>query len=173
MRCQWRQEGGAARHPPTGHREEAEAIEDGWQPPGPGDLLIEGEEGEYFLELLMREALPRKPKAGQLAGSKEDPKSKTAPAKGKGKKKGKKKVLKGDGVAATQPEGGKIGVQKEEESTVSLTSKQGKATAPDPLSNPEAKGRGLVNDNRTVTDSGSRSTTTSRGECSGQEKPDS
>jgi hypothetical protein len=117
----------AARHPPTGHREEAEAAEDGWRAPGPGDLLIEGEEGEYFLKLLMREASPGElnpisSKSDQLAGNKEDSKSKTAPAKGKGKKKGKKKGLKGDGGAATQPEGRKIGMQKEEESTTSRTS---------------------------------------------------
>ncbi len=53
----------AARHPPMGRRGETEVMEDGWQTPGPGDLLIEGEEGEYFLELLMRRALPEKPKA--------------------------------------------------------------------------------------------------------------
>jgi hypothetical protein len=169
---------GAARHPPTSHREEAEAAEDGWRAPGPGDLLIEGEEGEYFLELLMREASPGEPnpassKTDQLARDKEDSKSKVASAKGKGKKKGKKKALKGNRVAATQPEGGKTGVQKEEESTASRTSKQGKPTAPDTLCNPEAKGRGLISDNRTVAESRSRSTTTSRGECSGREKPDS
>ncbi len=170
--------GGAVICPPTSQREDAEAAEDGWRAPGPGDLLIEGEEGEYFLELLMREAPPGKlnpasSKTDQLAGNKEDSKSKTALVKGKGKKKDKKKAPKGGGVAATQPEGRKIGVQKEEESTASRTSKQGKPTAPDPLSNPEAKGRGLVSDNRTVTEARSRSTTTSRGECSGQEKPDS
>jgi hypothetical protein len=156
---------GAAKHPPTGHREEP--IEDGWQAPGPGDLLIEGEEGEYFLELLMREALPEEPKTDQLAGRKEDSKGKTAPTKSKEKKKNKKKAPKGGGAAT------KTGVQKKEEGTVGPTSKQGKQTAPDLLSNPEAKGRGLINDNRAVTESGSRSTTTSRGECSGQKKPDS
>jgi hypothetical protein len=142
-------------------------MEDGWQAPGPGDLLIEGEERKYFIELLMREALPGKPKTDQLAESKENPKSKTAPAKSKEKKKNKKKALKGNKVAMG------VGVQKEEESTVNLTSKQGKQAAPDLLSNPEVEGRGLINDDRTVTDSRSRSTTTARGECSGQKKPDS
>jgi hypothetical protein len=144
---------GAARHPPTGHREETEIMEDGWQVPGPGDLLMEGEEGEYFLELLMRKASPERPKADQLVGSKEDPKGNTAPAKGKEKKKNKKKALKGNKVAV------KSGAQKEEESTASLTSKQGKWAAPDLLSNPEAKGRGLINDDRTETESMSRSKT--------------
>jgi hypothetical protein len=74
---------GAGKHPHTGHQEEAEVMENGWQAPEPGDMLIEGEEGEYFLELLMREALPKEPKTDQLAGSKEDPKSKTAPPRAK------------------------------------------------------------------------------------------
>ncbi len=38
-----------AKHPPTSQREDAEIVEDGWQAPGPDDLLLEGEEGEYFL----------------------------------------------------------------------------------------------------------------------------
>jgi hypothetical protein len=169
--------GGAAMRPPTSQREDAEAAEDGWRAPGPGDLLIEGEEGEYFLELLMREAPPGKSssaisKTDQPAGNKEDPRGKIAPAKSKGKKKGKKKTPKGDGGAVTQPEGGETGAKKEEESTASRTSKQGKPAAPDPLTNPEAKGRGLVSNNRMATESRSRPTTTSRGECSGQEKPD-
>ncbi len=170
---------GATRRPPTGHREETEVMEDGCQTPGPGDLLIEGEEGEYFLELLMRRASPGKPKADLLAGSKEGPKGKTAPAKGKDKKKNRKKALKGNKVAE------KSGAQREEESTESLTSKQGKQAAPDLLSkqgkqaapdllsNPEAKGRGLIDDNRTEEESAPRSKTTSRGECSGQKMLDS
>jgi hypothetical protein len=158
---------GAARHPPTGQSEEAEIMEDGWQAPGPDDLLKEGEEGEYFLELLMRRASPERPKADQLVGSKEDPKDKLAPVKGKEKKKNKKKALKGNKVAARD------GAQKEEESTVRLTSKQEKQAAPDLLSNPEAKGRGLINDSRPGTESMPKSKTTSRGECSGQKMPDS
>jgi hypothetical protein len=150
--------GGAAMHPPTSQREDAEAAEDGWRAPGPGDLLIEGEEREYFLELLMREAPPGKSspassKTGQSTRNREDSRGKTAPAKGKGKKKAKKKALQGNGVAATQPEGGESGAQKEEESTAGRTSKQGKPTAPDLLSNPEAKNRGLASDNRVVTES--------------------
>jgi hypothetical protein len=158
---------GAAKHPPTGRQEQAEVIEDGWQAPGPGDLLIEGEEGEYFLELLMREASLKEPKTDKLAGSKEDPKNKTAPAKSKEKKKNKKKTFKGNKVAI------KIGAQKEEENTANLTSKQGKQAALDLLSNPEAKGRGLINNDRTEMESRPRSTMTSRGECSRQKKPDS
>jgi hypothetical protein len=95
----------------TREREDTKAAEDGWWAPGPGDLVIEGEEGEYFLELLMREASPGEPnpassEVDQPAREKEDSRGKTAPAKGKGKKKGKKKALKGGGEAATRPEGG-------------------------------------------------------------------
>ncbi len=158
---------GVAKRPPTGHREETESVQDGWQTPGPGDLLIEGEEGEYFLELLMRRESPEKPKADQPAGSKEDPKGKTAPAKGKDKKKNRKKALKENKIAV------KSGALREEESTASLTSKQGKQAAPDLLSNPEAKGRGLIKENQTEDESMPGAKTTSRGECFGQKMPDS
>jgi hypothetical protein len=156
----------AAKHPSTSQHEGAEIVENGWQAPGPDDLLIEGEEGEYFLELLMRKASPERPKADQLVGGKEDSRDKLAPVKGKEKKKNKKKVLKGNKVAVRN------GVQKEE-STASLTNKQEKQAAPDLLSNPEAKGRGVINDGRPETESMPRSKTTSRGECSGQKMPDS
>ncbi len=170
--------GGAATCPPVGEREGAKAAEDGWWAPGPDDLLIEGEEGEYLLELLMREASPgginsASGEMNQPAGKKENSKGKTAPAKSKGKKKGKKKSLKGGNEAATQPGREKTGVQKAGESVASQSGKQGAVTAPDPLPNPEAKGRGLIGSSHTVKGPGARPTTTSRGECSGQEKPDS
>jgi hypothetical protein len=63
--------------------------------------------------------------------------------------------------------------KKNGEGKTSQASKQVKATAPDPLVNPEAKGRGVVNGGQTAKELGARSTTTSRGECSGQKKPDS
>jgi hypothetical protein len=156
----------AAKHLSTSQREEAEIMENGWQAPGPDDLLLEGEEGEYFLELLMRKASPERTKADRLVGGKEDSRDKPAPVKGKEKKKNKKKVPKGNKVAVRN------GAQKEE-STASLTSKQEKQAAPDLLSNPEAKGRGVINDDRPETESMPRLKTTSRGECSGQKKPDS
>jgi hypothetical protein len=66
--------------------------------PGPGDLLIEGEEEEYFLELLMREASPGKPnpasrKTDQLAGDKEDPRSKPPPPRAKGRRRVRRRPL--------------------------------------------------------------------------------
>jgi hypothetical protein len=83
-----------------------EAEEGGWWAPGPDDLLIEGEEREYLLELLWRES-PSEEQKGCSRGTDrpaergEDPKGKSAPTKSKGKKKGKKKALKGCDEAAT------------------------------------------------------------------------
>ncbi len=85
----------AAGQPPVGQCKEAEIAEAKWRAPGPDDLLLEGEEGEYFLELLMREAPPERLKADQPMEDKKDSGSKAAPAKGKERKKSKKKALKG------------------------------------------------------------------------------
>ncbi len=152
-----------------GQRGKVEAEEGGWWAPGPDDLLIEGEEGEYLLKLLLRESLSEEQRGGSSGTDRpaergEDPKGKSAPTKGKGKKKGKKKALKGSDEAATRPEGEKAGRKEGRESEASWASTQGKTTAPDPLVNPEAKGRGLIGSGQSVTDSGARSAMTSRGE---------
>jgi hypothetical protein len=47
--------------PPKKGSNSEEAAEECWWAPGPEDLVIEGEEGEYFLELLMREETLEKP----------------------------------------------------------------------------------------------------------------
>jgi hypothetical protein len=168
---------GAVTRPPSGGREDTKAAEDGWWAPGPDDLLIEGEEGEYFLELLMREAPPGEPspassKMDQPAEKKEGSRGKTASAKGKGKKKDKKKAPRGGSEAATWSEEKETGAQKGEESIASRPGKQARTTPPNPLINPEAKGRGLAGSSQTGTGPGARLATTTRGECSGQEKPD-
>ncbi len=160
-------EGEAAKQSSTSQRKEAEGTEDGWQAPRPSDLLLEGEEGEYFLELLMRKALPERPKADRLTGDEEDPRGKTAPARGKDKKKNRKKALKEKKAVAES------GAHREEKSGASLVSNQGKQAAPDLLSNPEAKGRGLTTGNRAEEEPAPRPRTTPRGECSGQKMPDS
>ncbi len=146
--------------------------------PGPEDLLIEGEEGEYFLELLMREASPEESnpasnKVSQPARREGTSKGKAASTKGKGKKKDKKKTPRGEDGATTQPEKKEAGVQKEEGRVASQPGKQGRAAPPDPLINPEAKGGGLPDRGQLETRPGARLTTTSRGECSRQKKPDS
>ncbi len=126
----------AAKQPPASQCKGVGTAEAEWQAPGPDDLLLEGEEGEYFLELLMRKELPGKPKANQPMEAKEDLKSKAASTRGKDKKKDRKKALKESKAGA--------GVQGAGKSVADLTSNQGKQAAPDLLSNPEAKGRGLV-----------------------------
>ncbi len=150
----------AATCPPVRERDDAEATKDGWENPGPDNLLVEGEEGEYFIELLMREAPP---------GESDPASSKASQAK----KKDKKRASKGSSGAATQPEEKGTGLQKGGESAGSQAGKRTKATAPDPLLNTEAKGGGMTGRSQTEAKPGPRSTTTSRGKCSGQEKPDS
>ncbi len=84
---------GAASCPPTRERGDAKVAEDGWWAPGPGDLLIEGEEGEYFLKLLMREASPEESnptssKVDQPAREKGNSKRRDCPRQGQRKKEG-------------------------------------------------------------------------------------
>jgi hypothetical protein len=157
--------------PPMGEREGAKAVEDSWWAPGPEDLLIEGEEGEYFLELLMREASleesnPVSNKVGQPARKEGTSKGKTASTKGKGKKKDKGKTPRGEDGATAQPEK-EASVQKEEGRVMSQPGKQARAAPPDPLIDPEAKGGGLQGHGQPEARPGARLTMTSRGECSG------
>jgi hypothetical protein len=164
--------------PPMGEREGAKAAEDRWWAPGPEDLLIEGEEGEYFLELQVREASlgesnPVSNKVGQPARKEGTSRSKAASTKGKGKKKSKEKTPRGEDGATAQPEKKEASVQKEEEHVMSQPGKQERAAPPDPPSGPEAKGVGLQGCGQPEAGPGARPTTTSRGECSGQKKPGS
>jgi hypothetical protein len=73
----------------VGQCKKAGTVEGGEKTSKPEGLLLEGEEQEYFLELLMRRASPGRPKAGLST------KSKAAPAKGKKSKKKEKKALGG------------------------------------------------------------------------------
>jgi hypothetical protein len=169
-------EEGAVVRPPTGEQGDAKVAEDGWWAPGPEDLLIEGEEGEYFLELLMREAALKEPgptsnNVSQPAVKEGSGKNKTASSKGKGKKKSKKNAPIGGSGATSRPEEKEARAQKGGESVASHAGKQMGAMLPDPLINPEAKGRGLAGRGQPETGQGAKLTTTSRGECSGQEKP--
>jgi hypothetical protein len=149
-------------------------MEDGWEGPGPDDLLIDGEAVEVLLELLMRgEFGPTSSEASQPAKDGKNPKGKTTPAKGKEKKKAKKEALKESRRETAQSEGGRTGAQKKKETSTGRVGEPRGAAAPDPLTNPEARNRGLISDDRPAEEPESRSTTTSRGECSGQKKPDS
>jgi hypothetical protein len=126
----------------------------------------------------MREAPPEEPipassKTSQPVGTEEGSRGKTASAKGKGKKKDKKKApIGGKGAATRQGEKG-ADSQRKEESEAGQTGKQTRTTPPDPPASPEAKGRGQACGGQIGKRPGARPTTTSRGECSGQEKPDS
>ncbi len=82
---------------------------DSWWTPEPKDLQVEGEEKEYFLELLMRESAPKKgateePAAvGNKAGQpvKKGATRKNKPASSRGNRKGSEKTSKGEtGVSA-------------------------------------------------------------------------
>jgi hypothetical protein len=140
--------------------------------------VIEGEEGEYFLELLMRETPLEEPnpvsrKASQSVREEGVSKGKIAPSKSKGKKKDKKKNPRGENGATTQPEEKEASAQEGGRCVAGQPGKQARAAQPDPLLNPEAKGRGLQGRDKPETRPETRPATTSRGECSGQEKPDS
>ncbi len=60
----------------VGQCKKADTLGESEEASEPGGLLLEGEEQEYFLELLMRKASPERPKASHST------KSKAAPAKG-------------------------------------------------------------------------------------------
>ncbi len=148
----------------VGQCKKASAIEEGEKAPEPDWLLLEGEEQEYFLELLMRRASPERPKASQAT------KSKAVPVKAAERKKNRKKEKKtlGKGLAGRIANG-----QVKEERTTSPAGGLEKQPAPDLANNPEAKGRGLAEGSREKKEQATRSQATSGGECSGQKTPDS
>jgi hypothetical protein len=118
----------------------------------------------------MRKASPERPKAGRPVEGREDSRGKAASTQGKETKKNEKKekkaLRKGKAAKEDRERGGGEG-------TEGMTSNPEKQTAPDLLSNPEAKGRGLTTGDRVEEEPVTRSQTTSRGECSGQKMPDS
>jgi hypothetical protein len=133
------------------------------------DLLLEGEEQEYFLELLMRKASPERPKASRPTKDKGNSKSEAATAKGKEKKRNRKKEKK---ALEKSKAGEEAGRQEEKEGATGQTSWPERQTAPDPANNPEAKSRGLVNGKREKKEQVTGPQATSGGECSGQKTPD-
>jgi hypothetical protein len=131
---------------------------------------VEGEEQEYFLELLMRRALPERPKAGQPAKDRNNLKDGAASARGKKKKRNEKKEKKALGKSKMDKE---TSGQEREMGATGQANGLGKQTALDLLNNPEAKGRGLVDGSQEKKEQASGPQATSRGECSGQKMPDS
>ncbi len=125
------------------------------QPEG-GGLLVEGEEQEYFLELLMRKVPPSQPMVTP------PPKVEANTLKGKKKrnlgKKLRKKLKLPKGATRKEPrrEGGADPVGGGE-----------RQVASDLFHNPEAKGRGLAGGGREKGGQTTASPSTSGGECSG------
>jgi hypothetical protein len=117
-------------------------------------LLLEGEEQEYFLELLMRTASPERSKTSQPTKDRDNLKSEAVTAKGKEKKRNRKKEKK---VLRKNVARKETGERAEKEGATSQTNGLKKQPAPDIVNNPEAKGRGLASG-----DQGN-----SGGECSG------
>jgi hypothetical protein len=148
-------------------RQPSEASEEAQQS---DDLLLDGEEQEYFLELLMRRASPERPKAGQPAGSMEDLRNEAASVRSQEKRRSKKKekraLKKSKAAKEASKRGGARGTAGSADNTV-------RRSALDLLNNPEAKGRGLAADDRERKEQVAESQTTSRGECSGQKTPES
>jgi hypothetical protein len=127
------------------------------QPEG-GGLLVEGEEQEYFLELLMRKV---KVPPGQPTGT-PSPKAGANTLKGKKKrnlgKKLRKKLKLSKGATHKEPrregEAGPVGSGERQ-------------VAPNLSHNPEAKGRGLAGGGREKGGQTTASPSTTGGECSG------
>jgi hypothetical protein len=132
---------------------------EGEKAPEPVGLLLEGEEQEYFLELLMRRASPERPRAVPATGGKVDP---TKSKKGRKKEKGTRKgSLYGRAADEKVEEGG----------AASPTSSLKKQTALDLAGHPEAKGRGVAENGQEEKECAARAQATSGGECSRQKMP--
>jgi hypothetical protein len=129
----------------------------------PDGLLLEGEEQEYFLELLMRRASPERPKASQATGDKAIP---VKGEEGRKNRKKEKKTLRRD-LAGRIADG-----QVKEETTTGSANSLEKLPAPDPTSNSGTKGGGVAEGSQEKKERATRSQATSGGECSGQKTPD-
>jgi hypothetical protein len=123
-------------------------------------LLLEGEEQEYFLELLMRKASPERPRPSPST------ESKGAPTKGK-KNRSKEKKVRDKSLAGRMASG-----KTRERGTANLAGGMERQTASDLAHNPEAKGRGPTEGDQGEGKKATRPPATSGGECSGQKMPD-
>jgi hypothetical protein len=144
----------------VGQCKEVNATEKGETPLELEDLLVEGEEQEYFLELLMRRASPERPKESLPAGDR------AAPTKGK-KSRGRGKKAQGKGLTGRMAEG-----EAKEEVTMNPASGRERQVASNFAHNPEVKGRGLTKKDQEKEGQATGPSATSGGECSGQKKPD-
>ncbi len=159
----------AVKQSTVGQCKKASIIEVDEKASEPDSLLLEGEEQEYFLELLMRKASPERPMASQPTKNRDNSKSEEATAKGKEKKRNRKKERKALEKSTAEKE---AGGQEKKEGATGQTSGLEKQTALDLVNNPEAKGRGLVDGSREKKEQVTGPQATSGGECSGQKTPD-
>jgi hypothetical protein len=144
----------------VGQCKEANAAKRGETPFELEDLLVEGEEQEYFLELLMRRASPERPRESLPAVDR------AAPTKGKkGRSKGRKVHRKG--LAGKMAE-----EETKEEVTVNPASGRERQVASNLAHNPEVKGRGLTEKDQKKRGQVTGPPATSGGKCSGQKKPE-
>jgi hypothetical protein len=119
------------------------------------DLLVEGEEQEYFLELLMRRASPERSKENSLA------KGEACSVRDRRRNDKRKKAHKKNLAERAASE-----VAREEEA-VNLASGKEKQVASNLAHNPEAKGRGLAEEGQRKKSQSAEPPATSEGECSG------
>ncbi len=124
------------------------------------DLLVDGEEQEYFLEMLMRRASPDRLEENPPTRSEALP-TKDRKSKGKGKKARRKNLAKEATDEATRGEG-----------AASSAGDRERQVAPNPVPNPKAKGRGLAEADQQKKGRATGPPATSGGECSGQKKPE-
>ncbi len=144
----------------VGQYKKASTAEGNGESPEPDDLLLEGEELEYFLELLMRRASPEQLKQSLST------ESKGASTKGK-KSRNKEKNARGKSLA------GKVaGRETGKERPVNLAGGMERQVASDLAHNSEARGRGLAEEDQERKKQATRPPATSGGECSGQKTPD-
>ncbi len=159
----------AVKQPTVGQCKKASATEGSEEDPELDGLLLEGEEQEYFLELLMRTASPERPKASRPTGDKDDLEKGVAIAKGKEKKRNRRKERKAPEKSKAEKEADE---QEKKGGATNQASRLVRQAAPDLANNPEAKGRGLVNGSREKKEQVAGPQPTSGGECSGQKTPD-
>ncbi len=131
-------------------------AKNGNEQPERGGLLVEGEEQEYFLELLMRKVPPSQPTDTP------SPKVEANALKGKKRrnlgKKLRKKLKLSKGATHKEPR------REREADPVGCGERQ---VAFNLAHNPEAKGRGLAGEDREKGSQAAASPPTSGGECSG------
>jgi hypothetical protein len=143
-----------------GQCKKARDVRNDEEPPEVGDLLVEGEEQEYFLKLLMRRVSPERPKENPSPKG-EANSSKGRKSKSEGRKTRRKKLSRGATNEAPKSEKAADPVGGGERQVASNLAHK-----------PEAKGRGLAEEDRQKKDQVTRLPPTSGGECSVQKKPE-